>query len=93
MLGVLADKAAAEMLRALGDSFSTIYAVTPDCPRAMSADELAELASKELPEVSVYPCADLGQALDTALGLPQGAVVCGSLYLAAQARPMLLERL
>lgn len=93
VLGVLADKAAAEMLRALGDSFSTIYAVTPDCPRAMSADELARLASQELPEVPAYPCADLGQALDTALGLPQGAVVCGSLYLAAQARPMLLERL
>ena len=93
VLGVLADKAAAEMLRALGDSFSTIYAVTPDCPRAMSAEALTELASKELPEVPVYPCADLGQALDTALGLPQGAVVCGSLYLAAQARPMLLERL
>lgn len=93
VLGVLADKAAGEMLRALGDSFSTIYAVTPDCPRAMSADELARLASQELPEVPVYPCADLGQALDTALGLPQGAVVCGSLYLAAQARPMLLERL
>ena len=93
VLGVLADKAAAEMLRALGDSFSTIYAVTPDCPRAMSADELAQLASQELPEVPVYPCADLGQALDTALGLPQGAVICGSLYLAAQARPMLLERL
>lgn len=93
VLGVLADKAAAKMLRALGDSFSTIYAVTPDCPRAMSADELARLASQELPEVPVYPCADLGQALDTALGLPQGAVVCGSLYLAAQARPMLLERL
>lgn len=93
VLGVLADKAAAEMLRALSDSFSTIYAVTPDCPRAMSADELAQLASQELPEVPVYPCADLGQALDTALGLPQGAVICGSLYLAAQARPMLLERL
>lgn len=93
VLGVLADKAAAEMLRALGDSFSTIYAVTPDCPRAMSADELARLASQELPEVPAYPCADLGQTLDTALGLPQGAVVCGSLYLAAQARPMLLERL
>lgn len=93
VLGVLADKAAAEMLRALGDSFSTIYAVTPDCPRAMSADELARLASQELPEVPAYPCTDLGQALDTALGLPQGAVVCGSLYLAAQARLMLLERL
>lgn len=93
VLGVLADKAAAEMLRALGDSFSTIYAVTPDCPRAMSAEALAELAARELPEVPVYPCADLGQALDTALGLPQGAVVCGSLYLAAQVRPMLLERL
>lgn len=93
VLGVLADKAAGEMLRALGESFSTIYAVTPDCPRAMSAEALAELAARELPEVPVYPCADLGQALDTALDLPQGAVVCGSLYLAAQARPMLLERL
>lgn len=93
VLGVLADKAAGEMLRALGESFSTIYAVTPDCPRAMSAEALAELAARELPEVPVYPCADLGQALDTALGLPQGAVVCGSLYLAAQVRPMLLERL
>ncbi|MDY5007068.1 bifunctional folylpolyglutamate synthase/dihydrofolate synthase [Candidatus Allofournierella merdipullorum] len=93
VLGVLADKAVAEMLRALGDCFSTIYAVTPDCPRAMSAEALAELAARELPEVPVYPCADLDEALNTALGLPQGAVVCGSLYLAAQARPKLLERL
>ena len=93
VLGVLADKAAAEMLRALGGSFSTIYAVTPDCPRAMSAASLAELAAQELPEVPVYPCASLDEALNAALGLPQGAVVCGSLYLAAQARPMLLERL
>ena len=93
VLGVLADKAVAEMLRALGDCFGTIYAVTPDCPRAMSAEALAELAARELPEVPVYPCADLDEALSTALGLPQGAVVCGSLYLAAQARPKLLERL
>lgn len=93
VVGVLADKAAAEMLRALGNSFSTLYTVTPNCPRAMSAEALAELASQELPEVPAYPCADLGEALDTALTLPQGTVVCGSLYLAAQARPMLLERL
>ena len=93
VLGVLADKAVAEMLRALGDCFGTIYAVTPDCPRAMSAEALAELAARELPEVPVYPCAGLDEALSTALGLPQGAVVCGSLYLAAQSRPKLLERL
>lgn len=93
VLGVLADKAAAGMLRALGDCFGTIYAVTPDCPRAMSAEALAELAARELPEMPVYPCASLDEALNAALGLPQGAVVCGSLYLAAQARPMLLERL
>ena len=93
VLGVLADKAAAEMLRALGDSFSTLYTVTPNCPRAMSAEALAALAARALPEVPVYPCADLGQALDTALDLPQGVVVCGSLYLATQARPLLLQRL
>ena len=35
----------------------------------------------------------LSQALDLALMQPQGAVICGSLYLAAEARPLLLARL
>ena len=45
------------------------------------------------PKVKVTACADLDQALDEALAHANGVVVCGSLYLAAQARPELLKRL
>ncbi len=59
----------------------------------MEAQELAELAQTAAPKAKVTACADLKQALDQALAHPNGAVVCGSLYLAAQARPELLKRL
>ena len=59
----------------------------------MEAQELAELARTAAPKGKVTACADLKQALDQALAHPNGAVVCGSLYLAAQARPELLKRL
>ena len=93
VLGVLADKAAAQILEALAPCFDTIYTVTPPCPRAMEAQELAELARTAAPKGKVTACADLNQALDQALAHPNGAVVCGSLYLAAQARPELLKLL
>ena len=93
VLGVLADKAAAQILEALAPCFDTIYTVTPPCPRAMEAQELAELAHTVAPKAKVIACTDLHQALDQALARENGAVVCGSLYLAAQARPALLERL
>ena len=93
VLGVLADKAAAQILEALAPCFDTIYTVTPPCPRAMEAQELAELAHTVAPKAKVIACTDLHQALDQALAHENGAVVCGSLYLAAQARPALLERL
>lgn len=93
VLGVLADKAAAQILEALAPCFDTIYTVTPPCPRAMEAKELAELARTVAPKAKVTACADLDQALDQALAHANGAVVCGSLYLAAQARPELLKRL
>lgn len=93
VLGVLADKAAGEMLQALEGCFSAVYTVTPACPRAMPADELAGLVRAALPGADVFPCRSVAEALDAALALPQGAVVCGSLYLAAEARPLLLHRL
>ena len=59
----------------------------------MQARALAGLARQTLPDVPAFACQSLDQALDAGLALPQGLVVCGSLYLAAQARPALLRRI
>lgn len=91
VLGVLADKSVKEMLAALAPAFSQVYAVTPDCPRALPAAQLAEQLAPLLPQGGVTACASLNDALAAALAQPQGAVVCGSLYLAAEARPLLLQ--
>lgn len=93
VLGVLADKAASEILEALAPCFDILYTVTPPCPRAMDAQELAKLAQSKMPAGKVKACETLEQALDAAWNHPNGIVVCGSLYLAAQARPALLKRL
>ena len=93
VLGILADKAADGILEALLPCFDVVYTVTPPCPRAMEAETLAELAQAKMPNGKVHACASLEQALDQALSHPHGTVVCGSLYLAAQARPLLLEKL
>ena len=57
VLGVL-DKAAAQILEALAPCFDTIYTVTPPCPRAMEAQELAELARTAAPKGNVTACAE-----------------------------------
>lgn len=93
VLGVLADKAVDGLLAELAPALSAIYAVTPGCSRALQAEELARRAAPLLPEGRVTVCASLERALDLALAQPQGTVVCGSLYLAAEARPLLLARL
>ena len=93
MLGLLADKRHEEMLKALSPCFEKVYTVTPDCPRAMAAEELQK-------EARFHMDAEVGgtvrQAIQKAIryaddhNLP-GVVVCGSLYLAAEARPILLK--
>lgn len=81
------------MLKALSPCFEKVYTVTPDCPRAMAAEELQK-------EARFHMDAEVGgtvrQAIQKAIryaddhNLP-GVVVCGSLYLAAEARPILLK--
>ena len=67
-------------------------AVTPDTPRALAAEELAQEAGRYAQQAKA--CSTLDAAIrgvqpmldeDTAL------FCCGSLYLAAQARPLLFE--
>ena len=88
VMGVLGDKSVGPMLDALEPCFKTVYTVTPDCPRAMQADELARLAAEHFD--NAVACDTLEQALQAA-SAHGDFVVCGSLYLASQARPMLLK--
>lgn len=92
-MGVLADKNHRAMLRAMAPVTEKMFCVTPACPRALPAEELQKEA-KFLLDAETVPT--VKQAIRRALDycedrhLP-GVVVCGSLYLAAEARPMLLK--
>lgn len=89
VLGVLADKSVETMLDVLGPCFGTVYTVTPQCPRALPAAELARMAKSHFDHVQA--CESLEEAIQAAAAHGD-FIVCGSLYLASQARPLLLER-
>lgn len=92
VIGMMKDKACEDMLRRLSDCFDVVYTVTPDNPRAMSAEELSELAKPYFDEV--YPADSVEDAIAKAkqgIGRLKGMCVCGSLYLAGDARKILLS--
>ena len=93
VLGVLADKDYKDMLPDLAPCFAKIYTVTPNCPRALSAEELQKEARFHTDAEAADSVADaIRKAVDYAdENNLAGVVVCGSLYLAAEARPLLLK--
>ena len=93
VLGVLADKDYKEMLSDLAPCFAKVYTVTPNCPRALSAEDLQREARFHTDAEAADSVADaLRKAIDYAdENNLAGVVVCGSLYLAAEARPLLLK--
>ena len=89
VMGVLQGKGEAEMLRALSPHLARVYAEQPPSPRALPAGQLAAAARQVCGQVSVWQ--DVPLAVQDALRTCQGGVlICGSLYLAAQVRPMFL---
>lgn len=92
VLGVLADKDYKDMLSDLAPCFAKVYTVTPNCPRALSAEELQKEARFHTDAEAADSVADaIRKAVDYAdENNLAGVVVCGSLYLAAEARPLLL---
>ena len=93
VLGVLADKDSKDMLSDLAPCFAKVYTVTPNCPRALSAEELQKEARFHTDAEAADSVADaIRKAVDYAdENNLAGVVVCGSLYLAAEARPLLLK--
>ncbi|NCC08493.1 MAG: bifunctional folylpolyglutamate synthase/dihydrofolate synthase [Clostridia bacterium] len=88
VIGILDGKSPDEMLSALAPCFSHVYTVTPNSPRALTAQQLAALAKKHFADVTA--CDNISKAISLAKEDGDGVVVCGSLYLAAEARKILL---
>lgn len=87
VVGMLRDKNVEAFLESMSRVFSKVYTVTPNSPRAMTAQELADVAKFHLEAI---PCESLQQAVKLARAdQSEGVVVCGSLYLASEARPLL----
>lgn len=94
VLGMLGDKDTAGVVGQLGYCFHQIITTTIDNPRAAPAEELAELARPYCSAVTA--CPPVAEALRLALGRADentAVVVCGSLYLASEARGYLLRAL
>lgn len=94
LMGVLDDKDYTQILKTLAPYAKHLIAVTPDSPRALSAKEFAQQAKKYCSQVSYFE--DVAEAIHaTVAELPadEVLVICGSLYLASAARPLLLKEL
>lgn len=90
--GMMADKAVESSLKPLLSRCDMLLAVTPENPRAMSAEELCEIGSKYT-EAYAFSCIDeaLKNAYET-LTEKSALFVVGSLYLAGEVRAKLLEQ-
>ncbi len=94
IMGMLRDKDVDTALRPLEAVLSKIYTVAPPSPRAMPAEELAQRWSRFRMSAQAEP--SCGEALEKALQEARekgtALLVCGSLYLAGEIRPLLLEK-
>ena len=88
VLGMLKDKDVASSVRLIAPLFARVVTVTPDNPRAMDAKTLASLIREQFPDLPVTP-RSVPDAAKEAVNHNGACVVAGSLYLAAQIRPML----
>ena len=89
LVGVLADKDFEGIYDALLPLAERIYAVTPDSPRALTADKLCERLADEYHFTAAQPYGSVADALKAVLaeaGEKDVICVCGSLYMIGEAR-------
>ena len=89
LMGVLADKDFEGIYDALLPLAERIYAVTPDSPRALTADKLCERLADEYHFTAAKPYGSVADALKAVLaeaGEKDVICVCGSLYMIGEAR-------
>lgn len=90
VVGVMADKDCTAMLEQLSGCFAHLYTVTPNNPRAMDGEKLAELAKPFFGRATI--CDSIQDALELVEEDGwEGCVICGSLYLASEARNTIIK--
>lgn len=94
VIGMMEDKDSREALRILGPMFSKIVTIAPENPRALPAEELAEIAKESCRQV--YAAHTCGEALAAALKdmkCGDALIVCGSFFLAGEIREQLMGKM
>ena len=93
--GMLKDKDIDTSLDFVSDLFDTVITLTVNNPRTISSDELAEISRGKFQNVLSYD-KDYQGAINKALSLAEEKsstiFICGSLYLAGDLRPILLQK-
>ena len=82
-------------LELIDGMFTSVYTVPIDNPRALTSEEMGEIAREHFEGVTVTNSVQeaLSKALSEAQEKNIPLFVCGSLYLAGEIRPLILEKL
>ena len=94
VMGMLADKDIDSSIKLLDGVFETVYTVPVDNPRAISSNELAEKCKGYFKSVTSFDSVEkaFDGAFEDAEKNGGAVVICGSLYLAGEIRPYILEK-
>lgn len=84
IFGVMRDKSYGEMLELLEPYVQKLFAVTPDNPRALPADELAQCAKSTGINSKAYE--SIKGAIDDAINEGRPTIALGSLYMSGEIR-------
>ncbi len=92
ILAISSDKAAVEIVRALGPQLRAVVATRYQQDRALAPEALAAIVRAELPDLPVVVAPDIRAAIRAARTLGRGAplVIAGSLFIVGEARVELL---
>jgi dihydrofolate synthase / folylpolyglutamate synthase len=87
LFGAMRDKDVSGMLAPLAHVCERVICTTPPTPRALPADELAEIARRHAAVVEIVP--DINDALERAIGYQRPIVAAGSIFLIGPLRDIL----
>lgn len=95
LVGMLADKDVRSALGQLCGMFDTVIATNVPNPRNMDCRNLGDILSEFFDDVRVIddPISAFDTAYDTAVSSESSLLICGSLYLAGELRPHIIEKL
>lgn len=92
IMGMLADKDVETAVSYIAPNFDKAYTLSPDNPRALPSEELAEIVGKYCRDVTAL--SDYRKSYELAVadaGIDGAVVICGSLYLAGKMRHIIFE--